>query len=116
MYKSIVLFVAVCSAALFGGAEANHFISIKNNAGREQTLVTRDGTRQCVCLVNTQTYSLTSNNGGVVRVFSSNDCTGSYSTIGSNFQLRPAYHVNSVSWGKGGISSTGPNGCPNFFA
>ncbi|KAG0332615.1 hypothetical protein BG004_001169 [Podila humilis] len=115
--KSIAVFIAVCSAVLLGGGvDANHFISIKNNAGREQTLVTRDYTRQCVCLKNTQTNSITTNNGGVVRLFRSNDCTGSYTTINPNFQLKPAHWVNSVSWGKGNIPSVGPNGCKNWFA
>ncbi|KAG0332614.1 hypothetical protein BG004_001168 [Podila humilis] len=105
-----------CAAALLGGADAAHLISVKNNVGQEQSIVTKDGTRACVCLKNTQTNSITTTNGGVVRLFASNDCTGSYSTIGSNFELRPAHWVNSASWGKGGIPSTGPYGCPNWLA
>ncbi|KAG0025371.1 hypothetical protein BGZ81_007208 [Podila clonocystis] len=115
MYKTLFLILAVCSTVVLG-VESNYFLHLKNSAGKEQTLVARWGTRQCVCLKNTQTASIRGQSGGVIKLFSTNDCTGNYQTLGSDKTANNAQWVNSASWGKGGISSSNPNGCPNFFA
>lgn len=115
------IIIALFSAVVLAGtalAGAPYAVIIKNNAGQEEILGENgDSTRVCWCLKNTQTASITGDNGGLIRAFSSSDCTGNYDTIGSNSGINNAQWVNSISFGASGVASTGPGGyCPNYFA
>ena len=69
--------------------------------------------RICICIENTSTYLISmSGNGGTMRAFSSNDCTGSYTPI--NEYITDAYWANSFSFGPSG-SSTLIDSCINFY-
>jgi hypothetical protein len=63
--------------------------------------------RKCMCLSEVSTYTLNCDpdlNCGTTRVFASTDCTGAYDTVGST-TVKPAYWVNSVSFGSSASSS-----------
>jgi hypothetical protein len=63
--------------------------------------------RKCMCLSEISTYEIYSDtdlNTGNIRVFASTDCTGAYDTVGST-TIKPAYWVNSVSFGSSASSS-----------
>jgi hypothetical protein len=63
--------------------------------------------RKCMCLSEVSTYELYCDpdlNCGTTRVFASTDCTGAYDTVGSG-TIKPAYWVNSVSFGSTASSS-----------
>ncbi|KAF9895733.1 hypothetical protein BX616_008943 [Lobosporangium transversale] len=113
MYKSLVLLLAVCSNVVLG----YHYVTIENNAAKYySTAALQDLERKCICVKNTQTAAIRGVNGGTIRLFKSNDCTGTYQTLGSNSYLKNTYWVNSYSFGASGMASSGPNGCPNYFA
>ena len=72
--------------------------------------------RKCMCLSEVSTYELycdPSLNCGTVRVFASTDCTGAYDTVGST-TIKPAYWVNSVSFGSSSVSSSMYGTCATF--
>jgi hypothetical protein len=72
--------------------------------------------RKCMCLSDVSTYTLncdSSTNCGTVRVFASTDCTGAYDTVGST-TIKPAYWVNSVSFGSSSVSSSMYGTCSTF--
>lgn len=104
--------MAVYSNVAFGFS----WIRLTNNAGRTYEDSVLPGERECLCLKNTQTATITGASAGTIRLFSSNDCTGNYQTIYDDDQIGNAYWVNSVSWGESGVPSHGPNGCPNYYA
>ncbi|KAI8059142.1 hypothetical protein BC940DRAFT_314338 [Gongronella butleri] len=70
--------------------------------------------RKCVCVKNFKTAVVENDSGGVVRMFSTSDCTGNYATLGYKQDQINAYWVNSVSFGPSG-TSVGPSGCPSRF-
>ncbi|KAF9912379.1 hypothetical protein EC991_011071 [Linnemannia zychae] len=51
--------------------------------------------------------------GSDVKLFSTTDCTGNYATVKDD--VYNAQWVNSISYGKSGIPSEGPNGCANLW-
>ncbi|KAG0352996.1 hypothetical protein BG005_007627 [Podila minutissima] len=109
MFKSLVFLSALATSAL-----AYYQVSVENNYSRNIHLYAQDGTRQCYCLTNTQSAYIRGVNGGDIKLFSSDDCTGSYSTLESDEEVGEAHWVNSVSFGASG-SSKDPNGyCPNW--
>ncbi|KAF9216576.1 hypothetical protein BGZ59_009087 [Podila verticillata] len=112
MRKSLVLLMAVYSNVAFGFS----WIKLTDNAGNihEESVFPED--RFCLCLKNTQTATISGVSAGTIRLFSSSDCTGNYQTIYEDDKTGNAYWVNSVSWGKSGIPSLGPDGCPNYYA
>ncbi|KAF9369367.1 hypothetical protein CPB97_003643 [Podila verticillata] len=101
--KTPVLLLAVSSNVAFGFSS---FV-LTNNAGRqhESSIAKVNDDRYCICVKNTQTASVEGMNGGLIKLFSTNDCTGNYQTLGSNGKAYNTYWVNSVSWGKEGIPS-----------
>ncbi|KAG0093911.1 hypothetical protein BGZ93_008781 [Podila epicladia] len=120
MYKSLALLATLCSAAL----AADYRLELHHNTDSNKwvSLFTQTGTRTCFCTKNVQTGWIKGNNGGDIKLFSSNDCTGNFQTLGTNERVNNAQWVNSVSFGKSGISSVGPSRdpsgavyCPNWY-
>ncbi|KAF9904173.1 hypothetical protein EC991_002967 [Linnemannia zychae] len=118
MHKALAMILVVCSTIVLG--VESYEILLKNNAGKAMVLIAGAGKRTCFCLVNTQTASIKGQDGGDIKLFSSNNCKGNYQTLGSNEGAYNAQWVNSVSWGKSGIPSTDGyldgKRCPNVFA
>ncbi|KAF9165371.1 hypothetical protein DFQ26_000237 [Actinomortierella ambigua] len=114
----------ICLLALASSAAAMYKVELHHatDSSKWVELYTHDNTRICFCTRDVQTGWIKGNNGGVIKLFKSNDCTGAYSTIGSNERINGATWVNSISFGKGGISSDGPSKdpsgnvyCPNWY-
>ncbi|KAF9969736.1 hypothetical protein BGZ73_007761, partial [Actinomortierella ambigua] len=103
--KITLLLSALCiaQAAL---AEA-YSLHISNNDASKDFTFEFDDDRICYCLKDTQTAKIDGRNGGDVKLFSSNNCKGDY-TSGSGKVTYGAQWVNSVSFGKSGIASRGP--------
>jgi hypothetical protein len=77
--------------------------------GALKSLYTYGCGRVCRCLKNVHTASIYPPTNGVGRAFSTDDCTGAYSTVTST--LNNAEWVNSVSYGGSG-SSVWDGTCP----
>jgi len=117
MQKTIIALFSAVALAGTAIAGAPYVVVITNKAGKQEVLGENgDNTRVCWCLKNTQTASITGSNGGLIRAFSTSDCTGNYDTIGTNSNINNAEWVNSISFGASGAASTGPASCPNYFA
>jgi hypothetical protein len=118
MHKALVFLIAF--ALQSGVALADYQVNIyNNNESKSNMFPLWEGTpvRWCVCVRNTQTGFIEGVNGGLIKLFSSSDCTGNYDTIGSNEKVGNANWVNSFSFGRSGISSNNPNGvCPNYLS
>ncbi|ORZ20884.1 hypothetical protein BCR41DRAFT_350457 [Lobosporangium transversale] len=112
MHKSLLL-LALCAAGAL--AQGDYNVDIIDNEGRMETLFDSFGHRPCYCLKKTQTATIYNREGGNVKLFSTTDCTGSYSTLGLGKPQYNAYWVNSMSFGKAGIPSRNPTSCPNYF-
>ena len=86
------IIIALLSSAVLAGvalAGAPYKLAVYNKAGNGEVLIENyDTTRWCWCLSGTQTHSITAINGGLVRLFSSKDCTGNYETIGPNGSIQ----------------------------
>ncbi|KAG0288897.1 hypothetical protein BGZ97_006640 [Linnemannia gamsii] len=112
------MILVVCSTIVLGAE--SYEILLKNNAGNSMVLVAGSDQRTCFCLVNTQTASIKGQNGGDIKLFSSDNCNGNYQSLGPNDTAYNAQWVNSASWGKSGIPSTDGyldgQRCPNVFA
>ncbi|KAG0016520.1 hypothetical protein BGZ82_001029 [Podila clonocystis] len=110
----IVLLSAVCAQVAFAD---NYCIGLWNNGGAKFNSLCHDtASRVCYCLSNTQTATIAGFPGGDIKLFASSNCKGSYQSIGSESKVNNAQWVNSVSFGRSGISSSGPSGCPNYYA
>ncbi|GJJ72083.1 hypothetical protein EMPS_04440 [Entomortierella parvispora] len=107
MFKSTILLLALCTAGTF--AKTWH-IQLWNNAGKTANIPIV-GNRFCVCLETTQTAKIKNTDGGVVKLFSTNDCTGNFAVLGAGATRTNAQWVNSASVGQDGIPSTGPTQC-----
>ncbi|KAG0371093.1 hypothetical protein BGX24_001838 [Mortierella sp. AD032] len=114
MVKSIFLLTTLFTSFAF--AADLYYVAIWNNAGRSDEIAVLKTQRRCVCLKNTQTARILNYLGGDVKLFSKSDCTGNYATLAEDDSQYNAQWVNSVSFGKSGIPSYGPDGCPNRFA
>lgn len=109
MVKSLFLLTAFLTSSAF----ANYYVAIWNNARKStELMVTRDR-RSCVCLKNTQTFRIMNFSHSDVKVFSSTDCTGNYDIVTTD--IYNAQWVNSMSFGRSGIPSEGPDSCPNYL-
>ncbi|KAF9921621.1 hypothetical protein FBU30_008305 [Linnemannia zychae] len=76
-----------------------YWIFIFNNDGSKNTaLYSHLDNRVCYCLVDTQTAKIDGRPGGTVKLFSTSDCTGNWSS-GSGKITYNAQWVNSVSIG-----------------
>lgn len=71
--------------------------------------------RICYCLKNTQTGSISIPRGSNSRLFSSSDCTGNFQAVNEASWIENTQWVNSISIGKAGISSRGPDGCSKLY-
>ncbi|OAQ27684.1 hypothetical protein K457DRAFT_21018 [Linnemannia elongata AG-77] len=91
---------------------------IYNNDGSlTRVLVAGSQQRVCYCLKNTQTGTIQAFDGeNHIRLFTSNDCTGSFGVLEDSGKINNAQWVNSLSLGWPGIPSEGPDGCPNRYA
>ncbi|KAF9105259.1 hypothetical protein BGX27_009709 [Mortierella sp. AM989] len=114
MHKTIVLLLALCATGAL--AQGQYHVDVTNSASRTITFYEYAGYRACYCLKNTQTAKIYNRDGGDVKLFSTNDCTGSYSNLGTGKTQSNAEWVNSMSLGKSGIPSRDPSSCPNYFA
>ncbi|KAG0037478.1 hypothetical protein BGZ82_002433 [Podila clonocystis] len=82
----------------FAFATDYYYVAIFNNAGKSQEL---------------QTARIMNYSGSDVKLFSSSDCTGNYDKVADN--AYNAQWVNSMSYGRSGISSESPDGCGNLW-
>ncbi|KAF9925336.1 hypothetical protein FBU30_004926 [Linnemannia zychae] len=112
MLKSTALLLALCTVSAFAQTLWN--FEVTNLAGKTQR-VDVAGKRHCVCLAHTQTYKLKNTNGGVMKLFKTDDCTGSYGVLAKGSTITNAQWVNSASVGQDGIPSTGPYDCTGVF-
>ena len=109
MHKSLIALFALCtlSGAL---ALGDWQFEVTNNAG--QTVeVPVSGRRYCGCLSSSQTNKIKNTNGGVMRLFSTKDCTGNFVALYRGSTRSNAQWVNSASIGEDGIPSDGPYHC-----
>ena len=113
MHKSLVLLALFATGAL---AQGQYHVDVTDSAGRTITFYEYSGYRACYCLRNTQTYKIYNRDGGDVKLFSTSDCTGSYSQLAQGKTQTNAQWVYSMSLGKSGIASRDPTSCPNYFA
>ncbi|KAF9948207.1 hypothetical protein BGZ72_009852 [Mortierella alpina] len=115
MVKALLLLTTFFASAALAQVTPSYYATLFNNAGKSEELAVPRTKRACVCLKNTQTARIMNYSGGdsVVKVFSSTDCTGNFATVTDN--IYNAQWVNSMSFGRSGISSDGPHGCPNYF-
>ncbi|KAG0294843.1 hypothetical protein BGZ97_004961 [Linnemannia gamsii] len=112
MYKSLLLLLGLGSSAF-----AARSVIVRSNDGNQHfQFWLNDVDRYCYCVRDTQTGSIEGVNGGVIRLFSSSDCTGNYQTIGSDERIYNTQWVNSFSYGAGGIASGGPGPRCNWYA
>lgn len=111
MHKSLVLLATLASAVLAADYKLElHHATVSS---KWVSLYTQAGTRICFCTKNVQTGWIKGNNGGDIKLFSNNDCTGNFATLDSNSRVDNAQWVNSVSFGKSGIPSDGPSRDPS---
>ena len=114
MHKAIIVLLALAFYSGVALAVTNHVYIYNNNKSKSQVFGAID-TRFCACVKNTQTGFIKGVNGGDIKLFSSNDCTGNFQTLESNGEAKNAQWVNSFSYGKSGIPSSGPFGCPDYY-
>ncbi|KAF9155643.1 hypothetical protein BG015_009088 [Linnemannia schmuckeri] len=109
MHKSLALLIALCT---LNGALAlgDWQFQVTNNAGKTVT-VPVGGKRYCMCLSTSQTAKIKNTNGGVMKLFSTDDCTGNFVALYKGSTRSNAQWVNSASIGQDGIPSAGPNHC-----
>ncbi|KAG0283990.1 hypothetical protein BGZ96_011642 [Linnemannia gamsii] len=108
MHRAIILLLAVCTIGAL--ALGDWQIEITNNAGKTVS-VPISGRRYCICLTTTQTSKIKNTNGGVMRLFETDDCTGNFSGLAKGATRSNAQWVNSASVGEDGIPSAGPYQC-----
>ncbi|KAF9921003.1 hypothetical protein FBU30_009025, partial [Linnemannia zychae] len=102
----ILLLAAFCLAQLVL-ASPDYYIKITNNDGsKSRNLEVLYGYRQCFCISKTQTAKIDARYAGMdTKLFSTNDCTGNWAD-GTGKITSNAQWVNSVSFGRSGISSS----------
>ncbi|KAF9538290.1 hypothetical protein EC957_006938 [Mortierella hygrophila] len=109
MHKSIILLFVL--ATLNGVLALGDWqFQITNNAGKTVTVPVA-GKRTCICLTTSQTAKIKNTNGGVMKLFSTADCTGNFSVLSKGATRSNAQWVNSASVGQDGIPSGGPYQC-----
>ncbi|KAG0362238.1 hypothetical protein BG005_006377, partial [Podila minutissima] len=111
MHRTVLLFLVLCTI----GALAELWnIEVTNNAGTT-VRVDIEGRRHCICLEHSQTAKIKNTNGGLMRLFSTNDCKGNFAGLDKGKTVSNAQWVNSASVGISGIPSTGPYDCTGIF-
>lgn len=93
---------------------ADYAIELINDVNDSAYFFNGCSKRICQCLSGTQTNKIKNTNGGLVRVFSTTDCTGNYDTIAIGSTISNAQWVNSVSLGQSGTSYQ-VGKCSNLF-
>ncbi|OAQ24798.1 hypothetical protein K457DRAFT_129505 [Linnemannia elongata AG-77] len=116
MHKAALLLLAISSISY--AASDDTWVLIANVGWtKDHVFQVPSNQRNCVCVKNVQTYRIYSDSFCNARAFSSSDCTGNFQTITStDHPIGNAQWVNTISFGKAGISSSGPSGCPNWYA
>ncbi|KAG0032383.1 hypothetical protein BGZ81_010993 [Podila clonocystis] len=109
MFKSTFLLLALSTIGAL--AQTSWNFEITNNAGKTVSLPVGGYRRFCVCLETSQTAKIKNTNGGVMKLFSTNDCTGNYAVLSKGSTRSNAQWVNSASVGVDGIPSFGPTQC-----
>ncbi|KAG0344455.1 hypothetical protein BG004_004476 [Podila humilis] len=109
-FTTLALLLTLCVMSAFAAAPRIWKVDFINNAGKHYTWPVY-GRRVCSCIKNIQTAKIWNWNGGNVKIFSNEDCTGNYVTIGAGKTQNNAQWVNSISIGESGIASEGPSGC-----
>lgn len=104
-FSALLLFILIQQST------AVYYISGCNDAKTKSFNFELGSGRECICLSETQTSIIYGSKGGIVRAFSSTDCTGNYDVITTS--LSSAQWVNSISFGQSG-SSTSPPPCVNY--
>ncbi|KAG9071358.1 hypothetical protein KI688_005569 [Linnemannia hyalina] len=113
MHKSLIALFVLCT--LNGALAAGDWqFQITNNAGKVYTIPAY-GKRECICLETSQTNKIKNTNGGVMKLFSTHDCTGNFAVLNKGSMRSNAQWVNSASIGKDGFPSTGPNHCDPVY-
>ncbi|KAF9103751.1 hypothetical protein BGX27_010392 [Mortierella sp. AM989] len=107
MSRTLLLLLVLCA---IGALAQTWTIEVTNNAGRKVS-VDIAGRRHCICLKNSQTAKIKNTNGGVMKLFSTSDCTGNFAELAKGSTRSNAQWVNSASVGLAGIPSTGPYDC-----
>ncbi|KAK3804848.1 MAG: hypothetical protein J3Q66DRAFT_361649, partial [Benniella sp.] len=112
MHK-VLLLLSLCTSAVFA---ATYQVRVYNNDRSKSFTFKAYNSRGCFCIKNTQTGFIRGIDGGDIKLFSTTDCTGNYSTLGSNSERSNAQWVNSFSFGQSGVPSDDPQGhCPNWY-
>ncbi|KAF9919114.1 hypothetical protein FBU30_011168 [Linnemannia zychae] len=109
MFKNILLL----SGLLTIGALAQTWsFDISNNAGQRASTGPISGYKRfCLCLKTSQTAQIHNTNGGVMKLFSTDDCTGNFAVLSLGSTRSNAQWVNSASVGIDGVPSFGPTQC-----
>ncbi|KAG9061995.1 hypothetical protein KI688_006714 [Linnemannia hyalina] len=110
MHKPSVLLLLVLATLNGALALGDWQFRVYNNAGKTVE-VPVIGKRHCVCLETSQTAKIKNTNGGVMKLFSTDDCTGNFAVLSKGATRSNAQWVNSASVGKDGVPSTGPYDC-----
>ncbi|KAF9301780.1 hypothetical protein BGZ74_006273 [Mortierella antarctica] len=109
------LLYLLSAAACASVAYAEYKVQICNNGCQKvHTFKTPNNIRPCICLASTQTATIGGIDGGIIKVFQSNNCRGNYQTIPSNKAIENAQWVNSMSFGPSG-SSLDPGPCGDWY-
>ncbi|KAG0089153.1 hypothetical protein BGZ93_008447 [Podila epicladia] len=106
MYKVILLLSVLLCLSQVALASPDYYIKIYNNDdSRGKQLEVLYGKRQCYCLSQTQTARIDARYAGMdTKLFSTSDCTGNWAD-GTGKITSNAQWVNSVSFGRSGVSS-----------
>ncbi|KAG0334757.1 hypothetical protein BG004_000280 [Podila humilis] len=114
MHRTIILFLACLAMTAMAAAPRTWRFRVTNNAGRVFDWPVY-GRRHCICLRTTQTSTIKNTDGGVMRLFGSDNCKGDFIGLALGATRTGAQWVNSASVGEDGIASTGPNDCDSPF-
>ncbi|KAG0042887.1 hypothetical protein BGZ83_012063 [Gryganskiella cystojenkinii] len=107
MHK-LLLLLGLCTATAL--AQTSWSFSCTNNRGTTVTAPV-SGKRVCICLKTSQTAKLGNVNGGTMKLFSTDDCTGNFVQLAKGKTQNNAQWVNSASVGQPNIASAGPFNC-----
>ncbi|OAQ22367.1 hypothetical protein K457DRAFT_143477 [Linnemannia elongata AG-77] len=109
MFKTILLLSGLVTIGAF--AQTWSF-DVTNNAGKTASSGPIEGyERFCLCLKTTQTSKIHNTHGGVMKLFSTDDCTGNFVSLPLGSTRSNSQWVNSASVGVDGIPSFGPTQC-----
>ncbi|KAI9306184.1 hypothetical protein BJ944DRAFT_238980 [Cunninghamella echinulata] len=67
--------------------------------------------RICACMSGTRTEEINYDQSGVLKLFSTSDCTGNYQQVYKGQSVKNAMWVNSISFGPAGTSVMDGEGC-----